>query len=353
MPKANNADQNYSPTEELSFSFKEALNQAISGMADRSRDIIFARYGVLGKAKTLEEIGNSNKITRERVRQIIQETFKKVRVRENNPSVAQAKSKIAFTISQKNGIIDKEELIRLAGKENIQEASAARFFLDCFKDFTAREIKGELKKSYMFTGFDVDEWRKFKNAAHNILESEKRILTHDELAIRMAHRLGSEIKEDMILNWLTVSEEIKKNNFGKWGLSGWEEVTPKNTREKAYLVLKEAGKPLHFTEITELIDKYGLNRKKTHPQTVHNELIKDERFVLVGRGTYAMADWGYKKGTVKEIIEEILRKKAKPIGRDEILNEILKVRKVKKSTVMINLNNSFMRVGKSEYTIGK
>lgn len=335
------------------FSFTEALKRLISGFSERSREIIKARYGIgFGEPKTLQKIGKEKKITRERVRQIIQEVLKKSRGKEKNPVIWEAEQNIAFTIGEKSGIIDKEELLSIAGKGGADEEAAAGFFLDCVKSFVQSEIKNELKKSFALPDFDIEEWRKLKNAARNILESEKRVLSDDELEVRIAHRYGSKIPAKKIFDYLAVSEEIRKNNFGKWGISEWEEVTPKNTREKAYLVLKEAGGPLHFTKIAGLIDKYKLNRKKTHFQTVHNELIKDDRFVLVGRGVYALSEWGYKKGTVKEILEDILRKNRKPMKKEDILDNVLKVRQVKKSTIMINLNN-FSRIGKDEYTVQK
>ena len=122
-------------------------------------------------------------------------------------------------------------------------------------------------------------------------------------------------------------------------MTNWAEISPKGTREKVYVILKETKKPLHFTEIAELIDTYKLGARKAHPQTVHNELIKDDRFVLIGRGIYALAEWGYCEGTIKEVLKDILAKSKTPLKREDILSEVLKLRKVKKSTVLINLNN--------------
>lgn len=349
-----NSTPNITENKKTNFSFIQALNELISGFSERSRDIIGARYGLItGEPQTLEEIGKNHKITRERVRQIIEEMLRKIKALKNSPVLSAAAEKIAFTISEKNGIMEKEELISLISHGNPQEAGALGFFLNFPENVIPREIKGELKKSYALTEFSADDWKKLKNAARNILESEKRTLTSDELTTRVSHRLGSSIAPQKIFDYLSVSEEIKKNNFGKWGLADWEEVTPKNTREKAYLVLKENGKPMHFTEIAKMIDRYGLSKKKTHFQTVHNELIKSDRFVLVGRGVYALAEWGYKRGTVKEVLEEILKKSAKPMKYEDIVAEVLKTRQVKKSTVTINLNNFFARVGKGEYTLGK
>ncbi len=347
-----NSTQNITENKKTDFSFIKALNELISGFPERSRDIISARYGLTaGKPQTLEEIGKNHKITRERVRQIIEETLRKIKALKNSPVLSAAAEKTAFTISKKNGIMKKEELVALISRGNSQEAGAFGFFLNFPGNVIPHEIKGELKKSYALPEFSIDDWKKLKNAARNVLESEKRMLTGDELTTRISHRLGSSVAFQKIFNYLSVSEEIKKNNFGKWGLADWEETNPKNTREKAYLVLKENGEPLHFTEIAKMIDQHGLSRKKTHFQTVHNELIKSDRFVLVGRGVYALAEWGYKEGTVKEVLEEILKKSAKPMKYEDIVSEVLKTRQVKKSTVTINLNNFFSKVGKNEYSL--
>ena len=120
------------------------------------------------------------------------------------------------------------------------------------------------------------------------------------------------------------------------------------------MVLKESKKPLHFKEIAKLIDQYKLSDKKAHPQTVHNELIKDDKFVLIGRGIYALQEWGYKRGTIKEVLKDILKNSKKPLTKEEIFSEVLKLRKVKKATVMINLNNPnlFKKIGNT-YTLKK
>ena len=162
----------------------------------------------------------------------------------------------------------------------------------------------------------------------------------DEAILEKLGERGFLHPESEVIGYLEAAAPIQKNKFGKWGLTHWKEVSPKGTREKVYLVLKENKKPLHFTEIAKLIDKYKLGKRKAHPQTVHNELIKDDRFVLIGRGIYALKEWGYFEGTIREVLENILKKSPKPLTKEEILDKVLKMRLVKKTTVMINLNNS-------------
>jgi thioredoxin reductase len=83
----------------------------------------------------------------------------------------------------------------------------------------------------------------------------------------------------------------------------------------------------------------GLSDKKVHPQTVHNELIRDKRFVLVGRGTYALREWGFEEGTVKDIIVTLIKTAGGFLAKDIIVKDVLKKRKVKKATIDVNLSD--------------
>ena len=211
------------------------------------------------------------------------------------------------------------------------------------------------EKIYFLKDFSLETWGDVKNGTKEILSGMKKTVSSDELYKLFTEKYGKQIAYDHYLNLLAVAKDIKQNVFGHWGLATWSDIKPRGTREKAYLVLKTNGQPLHFREIAKLIDEHGLHHKKrsSHPQTVHNELIKDKRFVLVGRGIYALSEWGYQKGTVKEVIEDILKKAKEPLTREEILQGVLKVRQVKKSTIVINLNTFFDRVTKNTYSLKK
>lgn len=138
-----------------------------------------------------------------------------------------------------------------------------------------------------------------------------------------------------------------------WGLVKWPTVNPKNIRDKIYVVLADNGKPMHFSEISKTIKESDFKRKNVTVQAIHNELIKDKRFVLIGRGIYALDTWGYSKGTVSDIIADILRKAGEPLHRDEIVKRVLKSRQVKETTILLNLQSKaiFKRVAKATYTI--
>jgi hypothetical protein len=75
--------------------------------------------------------------------------------------------------------------------------------------------------------------------------------------------------------------------------------------------------------------------------------------VLIGRGIYALKEWGFKKGTVSDVIAEVLRKEGGPLHRDEIVRRVLKSRHVKETTILLNLQSKpqFKRVAKATYTL--
>lgn len=331
-------------------SFKNLFDGAIQALPERSQDIVKMRFGVNGKKDTLNKIGKEFGITRERVRQIIKESVNRVCKEDVDKVVAKAEKSIKFTIEKNSGIMTENNLLNLLGK-NEKERGAIEFFLECSKEFCVLERKDEIERSFVTNSFNLENWKKIKDTTKDFLDDHKKTLDDEEFFKRVTEVLKVDLSKKEFLNYLESSEEIKRNSFSKWGLSKWSEVSPKGARQKAYLVMREIGKPLHFREVAKLIDEYKLSNRKSHPQTVHNELIKDKKFVLIGRGVYALSEWGYEKGTVKDVIEGILKKNKKPMKKNEILNQALAVRKVKKSTIVINLNNFFERVEKDTYSI--
>ncbi len=149
--------------------------------------------------------------------------------------------------------------------------------------------------------------------------------------------ISTDYKNDEILTrWLSMSKNIAKNPLGEWGKSHSSNIKAKGVRDYAYLILRKHGSPIHFKEVAKLITE--VFKKKAHVATTHNELIKDPRFVLVGRGLYALKEWGYETGVVRDVIHDILKKEG-PLSKDKIIEKVLKERYVKENTILVNLQN--------------
>lgn len=344
---------NGSSEEAVPFSFSQSLRDFSEVLSPRTKEIVSSRFGLSGgKAKTLEEIGKEYGITRERVRQILSSAFSLVKQRRDNPSYVEASSRIEAVLAEHSGIMPSDDLFAILSGGDKKERGALSFFFECLK--TVKEEKETKNRPQVFVAasFPFSDWEKSFSAAETALKTAGSTLDADELYARAA-KLGLPVDRKTFFDYLAASSLIRKNAFGRFGFSDSSEIRPRGTREKAYLVLKMHGSPLHFKDIAARIDAMGLQKKdrKTHPQTVHNELIKDKKFVLVGRGLYALSEWGYSRGTVREVLDDILSATAAPMKRDRILEEVLRIRQVKRSTIVINLNAFFEKVGKDEYTV--
>jgi len=331
-------------------SFSLLAELTLKSLPDRSAEIVKKRFGLSdGKKKTLEEIGNEYRITRERVRQIIFQSFKNISLKNDEIiHFLKAKKKILFAINQNNGIVKKKDTQKIFGVREEKEVNSISFFISCFEEIFEGGKKGILEKAWFSSKEKFFQATEIVKQGEKILEEEKRVLS-DKLIFEKIFQSFPNFSQSQLNSFLNLAVKIKKNPFGKWGIINWLEINPKGTRERVYLVLKESQKPMHFRQIAQLIDKYKLGKRKAHPQTVHNELIKDNRFVLIGRGIYALREWGYFKGTTKEVLKRILAKNKRPLEKDKILQEILKVRKVKKTTIMINLNDRQVFQKKGEF----
>ena len=313
--------------------YKKICKDLISDLKEREKEIIVRRFGLEGGEKeSLQSIGESFGITRERVRQIENSALNKIR-----PKIKKYQKLFRkFLDYFKNvGEVRKEErlLEELGGKEKNE-----LIFLLNLHDKFLRFNQDENFYSFWTTNLNaLKKVKEFISSVRKKFEKEKRLMTLKEIASSF------NIKENLLEGFLEISKKIQKNKEGLYGLKDWPEINPKNLGDKAYLVFKKLQKPLHFTEVAKLIE--GANLK-----SVHNELIRDERFVLVGRGIYALREWGYFPGEVKDVIFQFLKEEG-PMSREEILERIKKQRIVKDNTVLITLAKYFEKDEKGKYRI--
>ncbi|MEI7425732.1 MAG: HTH domain-containing protein [Candidatus Moraniibacteriota bacterium] len=331
-------------------SFFAVAEEVLSPLRERSQHIIKKRFGLVDdfSVQMLENIGVDFCVTRERIRQILADAKKHIRKKCAEKDFQEAENKLFLAVEKKCGIIKEEDILKELNLHKLpSEESAMRFLVNCSQKIQVVFMRGRIEKAWVNSDDVLKKVLKVLQIAEEILTKNKKLFTDDDFSQEILLCLPEFSKKE-ISNYLNVFSGIKKNKFKKWGMRHWPEVSPKGSRERAYLVLKEENRPLHFVQIAKLIEKYKISTKKAHPQTVHNELIKDSRFVLIGRGTYALGEWGYTRGVVKDVICGILEKSEGPMHKEIIIEKVLLVREVRPATVMINLNSKhFERLGNS------
>lgn len=333
------------------------MNQILDALDARSRNIVTRRYGIAtGVPETLESIGKEYGITRERVRQI-QSHAKRI-LRETGQVLADVERMFNDLFSKHGGILTEDHVVTLLAAEIGQEVKATTvgFFLDvlpAYKYLTHDSFFAPHWRNESLLSEHIDQ---VAQAALELLEARNHPVSERELISGIVQKLAQNnivVPEQHIYAQLMASAKVQKTAFAEWGHTDWPETNPRGVGDKAYAVLRRHGKPEHFTLITDLINKAQFDHKRANAQTVHNELIKDDRFVLVGRGLYGLTEWGFIPGTVADVIESLLTQAGKPLSREEVIARVMEQRQVKKNTILLGLQNQdrFIRTGEDHYTL--
>lgn len=327
-------------------SLVDIIDSLILKLNEKEKRSITGRFGLAGRKETLSSIGKDLGLSRERIRQIEKNSLKKLRLDFNKDY----KNKIDEIINlfQKNGgiVVDNnigEDFIKMAGNYKF----AKNYLRLAFSIIS--EIESINEGSDLFSGWRINKVSKEKIISINnkIIEYLKEISLPKDFSALRSEVVGIEKEpKELVKSAIMLSAKIVEAKNGMIGLRSWPSVNPRNVRDKIYYVLKTGGKPMHFKDITEEIVKLKFDHKKVVQATVHNELIADKRFVLIGRGIYALREWGYSDGTVYDVIKNILSNSKRPVSLGEIISLVNKSRKVKKNTILINLqtNKIFKKV---------
>lgn len=340
----------------LTFKPRIITKQLVSCLRDRTKDIIVQRYGLADNVekKTLESIGDKYGITRERIRQITNFAVSSIKDSEHFE-----KSKDIFVelrdILQGKGktLSEKDALFHLAGKDELLQ-NHIYFLLVLGDDFTKIKEDDEFNHRWTVLKDHADKVHEALRALHNEISDDDIVSEKDIISSLNKHSekiAGESVNEDIAKAWLNISKVIGQNAMGEWGRTVSPSINPRGVRDLAFLVLRKEGSPMHFVEVANKISAYF--GRPANSATVHNELIKDDRFVLVGRGLYALTEWGYKNGTVRDIISYVIKLEG-PSLKEDIIKKVLKERHVKENTILVNLQNRdyFKKDKEGRYLIG-
>lgn len=336
------SDKNSSMNEKIVLNFKpkEVTKKLLSALTKRAQDVLISRYGLGTKPSkmTLDSIGKKYGITRERVRQIENHSLSSIRKSKIYKDTEPVFTEIKTLIMELGGIVSEHDLLKHLSKDSAVQ-NHLHFLLVVGEEFKKEKENEEFKH----------RWHVDQELAKKVEEALKRLyskLSDNELIFESdiissfldeVKELNEKYKEDEIIKrWLSISHKIGKNPLGEWGRAESSNVNAKGMRDYAFLVIRKHGSPIHFKEVAKAITHYF--DKKAHIATTHNELIKDPRFVLVGRGLYALSEWGYMSGVVKDVIKKILDKNG-PLTKEDIIEKVLKERYVKENTILVNLQN--------------
>ena len=340
----------------ITFKPKHVSKKLLATLPDRARDVLEKRYGLGkdGETYTLEAIGQTYGITRERVRQIENYALQSIRKSDEYAEHQNVFVELKDIIDSLGGGLIPEEILL----DEIATDAANRndiYFLLVLGDPFYRSKENSAYTHRWYTEKKIAEMvEKALSGVYQTLDRDE-LVSEEEILARFKDALigiADKHDETVLKRWLMISKEVSANPLGEWGHASSPNVRVKGIRDYAYLVVKRHGSPMHFREVAEAIQE--LFERKAHTATTHNELIKDDRFVLVGRGLYALTEWGYSAGVVKDVLRDILEKNG-PLSREEIIDKVRKERYVKDNTIVVNLQdaNLFKRLSNGTYVVSE
>lgn len=337
----------------ISFRPKQVSKKLLSSLKDRSFDVIANRYGLLEDAdrKTLEAIGDKYGITRERVRQIENTALNTIRKSKEMEEHKHVFSELKTILNSLGAVVGEEEFLNHIAKDKSTQ-NHIHLYMVLSDDFEKMKEDDDFKSRWAIDHEIVGNVHEALNKLYASLGDDE--LVHEnkivEKFLGFVKDLSEEHRDEEIAKrWLRISKKVGKNPLNEYGRAESKNVKTRGVKDYTFLVMRRHGEPMHFREVAEAITK-TFNRK-TLAATTHNELIKDPRFVLVGRGRYALREWGYKPGIVREVIESILKENG-PMTKDEIVDAVLKERFLKRNTILVNLHNPkyFKKMKDGKYT---
>lgn len=322
---------------------------------EREREIIARRFGLNDRKETLEQIGELLGITRERVRQLEKAILIRLKMAAESgmPDIERVEKHFIRNLHEMGRAAKLQDLTDHVNRGGNKHArSHVAFIAELAPNLTTLSENDNYHHGIAIREYHKDE----KQLKGHVDEVVRTVKDHGEaIELENLHeKVGKYEHPDHTRALASLSKNLASLR-DNWGLAKWPTVNPKNIRDKIYVILLDHGKPMHFSDIGRAIKDSDFKRKDVTTQAIHNELIKDKRFVLIGRGIYALSEWGYSKGTVSDIISDILKKEASPLHRDEIVRRVLKHRHVKETTILLNLQSKpqFKRVAKATYVLAE
>ena len=288
---------------ELAGLFESLLN----GFGKRHRRILFLRTFRTLYPCSLQELGDSYGVSRERIRQIESTCIKVIKSRLKTarfrPLIdASAKFAETFGLAVPIRVAEAAGLCRISGEstERKNRASFMRGFL-----------------LWLWGSYEVrDEWVIKRPANQAIRETQRvtRVLLRGgpastEELIEKVCALG--FRKDMSLQWVSTFGQVRV--LGSAAIR-WEG----SLADKATAILEFQGVPMSREGISELLGPDHCIR------TLGNYLSSDKRFRRLGRDLFGLSKWGGKEyRTIADTIEDVIRANGGEATVTDIISQVL------------------------------
>jgi DNA-directed RNA polymerase alpha subunit len=303
---------------------KEEIVSMLSNLDARSRFVLEGRFGLWnGNKQTLEQLASSlGGVTREYVRQIEAKAIKKLR------GSLMRRRGMALLRDVRDSLFDQNRCPSFAGFLTVDDlgalletggaepalssrAAALRFLLGvfdddfkCFKDGLRIEDDGRL---WFRSDSDAVRFRRLESEARTVLTSRGKPMSVHAVVDALS-RAGMETTELELSRLGSVSKEIGVS-VGELAVRSWSSFRRGRAAARIERALSDLGEPTHYSYIVEKLNFLFPDKAPFVGHAISAAMLRyPEVFVSLGRGVYALRNWGVSRPPyVKKFVIDTLR----------------------------------------------
>ncbi len=348
----------------------DLLQRFLSSLNSRNAEIFVRRTGLLtGNIETLEAIGDSLRLTRERVRQIEKKT--KLRL------YRLIRRDFSYLLESVLRIFHKEQLLSL-DKLISTQSTVLQNHQGYHPQAIGRLVLEALGKKVHFIPSSENLWtisEKMVSLYPEIIRQARLILSGmrmnlDILTLEVSRKIG--LRDPSDLQIVKKCLEASSRFLIKIGCNN-EELTPSisishqrvtsKRRDFAYEYVKRQGVPVNVREIFRAMQEEApelVPQSCSFASAVHifkAALARDKRLAWAGLSTFALVEWGYEHEVTSlgQAAERLLRRMGRPMRTTEIKDFLINLYRVSPPSIYAALRceegKRFRRVGPGNWDL--
>jgi hypothetical protein len=298
------------------------------------------RSAVAGRA-TLRDVGEELGLSREGVRHVERAAIKRV-VASRSPLHPLGRT-LKLLLHQSGGVLSLADTARLLARYMRPGSYSAQSI--CYLTYELSDGFVALEPGSIYgLGHLADDYPRVIASARSVWGQERDHAFGEQLVVQLVEELrvsGTQFNAAFVRACLTAKGGFMKAERRKW--------TYKDLAEK---VLRDAGEPMHFSEIAGAAERLR-RRASVTLSGLHNALHYDkERFAWVSPGTYGLREWGLESvETFPALIAQSLTAKGRPLTKGELFAAVNSRRPIQPAslTMFLDLHPRFYRCVDGRY----
>lgn len=361
LPKTPNQNgmKSAHPITDSGLSVQAIIDHLLGQLNNREQQILKLRYGLDGiEPRTLGAVGQTMGCTRERVRQIEIKALRILRSYYNQVVIQPLVSRLRERLEQSQGVL----AIQAAQDALYRPGDDVTIQPDRLLGFLLRLVDGiQRVKSLpilILTTSPYDAQTQHVGAVcnrlkHVIAQALAPLPVKDVVSRFASDKKGKTIyayiSDEFLVACLKAHPDIVLDDQNMCSLKQWAT----RRTDDIVIVLREHGKPLHYSEIAERVNQRLPDDQQTTAHNIHAQIGRmTDIFIRVGHGVFGLAEWGLvQDNNIANAAYRILTEAGGALHIEELTDRVLETWHVRRTSVKaaIDLDDRFEQVGRNLY----